>query len=140
MDAHHMNEKLSRRSVLLAGAAAAATAGSLPATAEVAAVKKLTAAQLATKLTKKDFFLVNVHIPYEGEIDKTDAFIPFDKIEENLAKFPADKTAAVVVYCRSGRMSDLASKELVARGYTNVSDLTGGMKAWKAAGLPIIEK
>ena len=39
MDAHHMNEKLSRRSVLLAGAAAAATAGSLPATAEVAAVK-----------------------------------------------------------------------------------------------------
>lgn len=105
-----------------------------------AAVTEISPQDLAAKLAKKNFFFVNVHIPYGGEIDKTDAFIPFDKIGDNLDKFPADKTAAIVVYCRSGRMSEEAAKDLVARGYTNVSDLAGGMNAWKAAGLPIIVK
>ena len=140
MDARHMNEKLSRRSVLLAGAAAAGIAGSLPATANDAAVKKLTAGQLATMLTKKDFFLVNVHIPYEGEIANTDAFIDYDTITDHLDKLPKDKNASIVLYCRSGRMSDIASKSLVHLGYSQVSDLVGGMNGWKEAGFQVIEK
>ena len=140
MDARHMNEKLSRRSVLLAGAAAAGIAGSLPATANDAAVKKLTAGQLATMLTKKDFFLVNVHIPYEGEIAYTDAFIAFDTIADHLDILPKDKNASIVLYCRSGRMSDIASKTLVNLGYSQVSDLVGGMNGWKDAGFQVIEK
>ena len=103
MNARRMNKILSRRSVLLAGAAV--IVGSLPATAEVAVVKKLTAAQLATMLAKKDFFLVNVHIPYEGEIAKTDAFIDYDTIVDHLDKLPKDKNASIVLYCRSGRMT-----------------------------------
>ena len=138
MDAHHMNEILSRRSVLLAGAAA--IVGSLPAAAEVAVVKKLTAAQLATMLAKKDFFLVNVHIPYEGEIANTDAFIDYDTIADHLDKLPKDKNASIVLYCRGGGMSDIASKTLVNLGYSQVSDLVGGMDGWKDAGFPLVEK
>ena len=138
MDAHHMNKILSRRSFLLAGAVV--IAGSLPAAAEVAAVKKLTAAQLATMLTKKDFFLVNVHIPYEGEIANTDAFIDYDTIADHLDKLPKDKNASIVLYCRGGGMSDIASKALVHLGYSQVSDLVGGMNGWKDAGFPLIEK
>ena len=41
-------------------------------------------AELADRLNGKDFVFINVHIPYEGEIAATDAFIPFDKIEESL--------------------------------------------------------
>ena len=138
MGAHHMNEILSRRSFLLAGAAA--FVGSLPAAAEVAVVKKLTAAQLATMLTKKDFFLVNVHIPYEGEIANTDAFIDYDTIADHLDKLPKDKNSSIVLYCRGGGMSDIASKALVHLGYSQVSDLVGGMDGWKDAGFPLIEK
>ena len=100
MDAHHMNEILSRRLGLLAGAAA--MVGPLPAAAETAMVKKLTAAQLATMLSKKDFFLVNVHTPYEGEIAHTDAFIEYDTIANQLDKLPKDKKSSIILYCRAG--------------------------------------
>ena len=138
MDAHLMNKILSRRSVLLAGAAV--IVGSLPAAAEVAVVKKLTAAQLVTMLAKKDFFLVNVHIPYEGEIANTDAFIDYDTIADHLDKLPKDRNASIVLYCRGGGMSDIASRALVQLGYSQVSDLVGGMDGWKDAGFPLIEK
>jgi len=70
----------------------------------------------------------------------TDAFIPYDQVAQNIAKFPADKTAKIFLYCRSGRMSAIAAEELVARGYTNVWNLDGGMVAWETAGLPVIQK
>jgi hypothetical protein len=46
----------------------------------------LNSAQLATMLHDKNFFFVNVHVPYEGEIRHTDAIIPFDRIANNLDK------------------------------------------------------
>jgi rhodanese-related sulfurtransferase len=94
-------------------------------------------AQLAKMLQHKDFFFVNVHVPYEGEIDNTDAEIPFDKIVENLGKFPNDRAAKIVLYCRSGRMSAIAARDLTRLGYTNVSHLSGGMRDWQASGYRI---
>lgn len=98
------------------------------------------AAELKRLLANKDFFLVNVHVPYEGEIAATDAFIPYNEIETNLSKFPADKSAKIFLYCRSGRMSATAAETLVKLGFKNISNLEGGMIAWKNAGFPILEK
>ena len=100
----------------------------------------VSATQLKAMLDKKDFTFVNVHIPYEGEIAKTDAFIPYDEIEKNLDKLPADKNAKIVLYCRSGRMSAIAAETLVRLGYTNVWNMEGGMIAWGTLGLPLKTK
>ena len=104
---------------------------------EVRLAGLLTPSQLADILGQKDFFFVNTHVPYEGEIDPTDALIPFDQIEQEIGQFPADKGAKIVVYCRSGRMSAIAADTLARLGYTNVWDLEGGMIAWEEAGLSI---
>jgi rhodanese-related sulfurtransferase len=83
--------------------------------------------------------VINVHVPYEGEIEGTDHLIPFDKITGD-QRLPADKRSEIVLYCRSGRMSVTAAKALAAAGYTNLYDLEGGMLAWEAAGKPLLHR
>ncbi len=100
----------------------------------------ITSDQLAQMLKAKDFYFVNVHTPYVGEIEGTDAKIPYDQIRENLDKFPKDPSAKIVLYCMSGAMSKTAVQTLVAQGYTNVSDLKGGMSAWEQAGYQLVKK
>ncbi len=100
----------------------------------------ITAQELNAMLQHKDFTLINTHIPYEGEIEPTDAFVPYDALDENLGKLPADKNAKIVLYCRSDRMSTIAAQALVKKGYTNLYNLKGGMVAWANAGLPIAIK
>ena len=99
-----------------------------------------TVEELNNMLKSKDFSFINVHIPYEGEIPGTDAHIPYNEIEKYADQLPQDKDAKIVLYCRSGPMSAAASKALVEMGYTNVIDVEGGMKAWKAAGYELLDK
>ncbi len=100
----------------------------------------VSAGGLARMLEKKDFPLVNVHIPYEGEIAGTDLFIPFDQVEGKVAQLPPDRSAKLVLYCRSGSMSTTAARALVRLGYTNVWNLDGGMIAWEQTGHPLLQK
>lgn len=79
------------------------------------------------------YSIVNVHIPYAGEIPHTDVNIAYNDIDTLTSKFP-DKNAPIILYCRSGNMSETASRELVELGYSNVYDVPGGMNAWQRSG------
>ena len=83
---------------------------------------------------ERDFVLLNVHIPYAGDIPGTDLVLPYNRLAEYLDQLPQDKGQPIVVYCRSGAMSRAAARTLVELGYTRVYDVTGGMNAWRASG------
>ncbi len=95
--------------------------------------------ELKAQLANKDFFLVNVHIPYEGEIVGTDALIAFDTIS-SAKNLPSNKKTEIVIYCRSGRMSQIAAMRLVKMGYSNLRELKGGFNAWVAQGGKLIQR
>jgi len=98
----------------------------------------ITVKELNTMLKNKDFTLINVRIPYEGEIPRTDVHIPYNEIEKYADQLPQDKDAKIVLYCRSGSMSAVASNTLVEMGYTNVTNVRSGMRAWEAAGYELL--
>lgn len=95
--------------------------------------RQVTPALLKSWLSAKDFVLLNVHVPDQGEIPGTDRKVAFDRIGL-AADLPRQKDAEIVVYCRSGSMSAVAARTLVKLGYTNVRELRGGMNAWESAG------
>lgn len=92
--------------------------------------KDIDAQELGQMLEDKDFILIDVHIPEQERIEGTDLFIPFDEIKNNLGLLPENKDAKIVLYCRSGNMSERASEDLIKAGYTNVYNLVGGKNAY----------
>jgi rhodanese-related sulfurtransferase len=107
--------------------------------------------ELQEMLKVKDFLFVNVHNPFEGDIPGTDLSIPFDEIDESIGHLPAlfdgiekyighmpvDRDTKMVLYCRSGQISDTAAKRMVELGYKNIWNLEGGITAWKQARLSV---
>jgi rhodanese-related sulfurtransferase len=98
----------------------------------------VTPQQLSDMMSEEDVYLVNVHVPYEGEIPGTDAFIPYNDIASKLDRLPFDDQP-VVIYCRSGVTSGIAAQVMAAAGAAPFYELQGGYTAWQAAGLPFTQ-
>ena len=125
------------RVALLVPAVLILLAGCISSSSEGLGYKNIDSDTLAEMLKNKDFLLVNVHIPYAGEIEGTDYNIPFND-KEGLSQLPKD--AKIVLYCRSGAMSAEAAKTLVEMGYKNIYNLETGMIGWKASGRQLINE
>lgn len=93
--------------------------------------------ELQELLDDKDFTLINVHTPWQGDIPQTDQHLAYDQIEQSLAQLPAEKSTKIVVYCLTSGMAKIAVNSLLGIGYTNVWMLEGGTSAWEEAGLAI---
>ena len=76
-------------------------------------------------------FLLDVREPHEYAIVNLGApLIPVGQLPDRIAEIPVAKDAEIVVHCKSGARSQKASLALKAAGFTNVSNLAGGITAW----------
>ena len=71
-----------------------------------------------------------------GHIDGA-RHIPLGYLADREGDLP--KHAAIVLQCQSGARSSIGASVLRARGFERVINLTGGISAWIAAGLPTVE-
>ncbi|HKK20696.1 MAG TPA: rhodanese-like domain-containing protein [candidate division Zixibacteria bacterium] len=89
----------------------------------------------------KQMFLLDVRTEPEFEEDRlsfADLRISFDSLAMHLDELPSDKGRLIYVFCRSGRRSGIATDFLRSMGYSNVHDVSGGIKAWKVSGYPTV--
>jgi hydroxyacylglutathione hydrolase len=61
--------------------------------------------------------------------------IPMRQVGERIAEIPRDRRVALT--CAGGTRSSLVASLLLARGFTDLVNVWGGMNGWAQAGLPI---
>ena len=112
--------------LLLGGCAPAAPKATAP------EYRKITAAQAKEKMeAEAAYTLLDVRTEdefYEAHIEGA-ILIPDFEIAARAEGDLPDKGALIFIYCRSGRRSALAAKEMLGMGYTNVYDF-GGIIDW----------
>jgi phage shock protein E len=98
------------------------------------------ALEKAPSLREKGFFLVDVRSVEEhdtGAIPGTDLNIDFREMARRHKEIGAGPDDHIVVYCQSGKRSNIAADTLTELGYKNVYNIRGSVNAWMQAGFPL---
>jgi rhodanese-related sulfurtransferase len=64
--------------------------------------------------------------------------VPLAQLEAQLPQVAKNKSAPLILVCQSGVRSARATAVARKLGYENAQSLSGGMKAWQAASLPVL--
>ena len=108
-------------------------------------IKSVSPEEVKQQLDNEEIILVDVRskdvIEAEGQIEGS-IHVPRDMLEFHadqrpdnpLRKEELNPEKKIVVYCGVGGQGTLSTKTLQDMGYSDVSNLTGGTKAWVEAG------
>src|SRR5881396_1455541 len=128
------------------GALVIAAAGVASGPASASHVRQLSVQEVkasldkASSLREKGFFLVDVRTVEEhdtGAIPGTDVNIEYREIAQRHREIGASLDDHIVVYCQSGKRSNVAADTLTDLGYKNVYNIRGSMNAWQQARYPV---
>ena len=88
---------------------------------------------------KESPLVIDVRLPNEWMAKRVGTVLnlPLNRLAETSRKLNRDQP--IITVCNSAFRSMMAAGILERNGFTNVSNLDGGGKAWIAAGLPVIE-
>ncbi len=115
-------------------------------TGSASGVRQLTVQEVKAVLDKapsardKGFVLVDVRTVEEhdrGAIPGTDLNIDYREIARRHSELGVGLDDHIVVYCQSGKRSNVAADTLSDLGYKNVYNIRGSMNAWLQAGYPV---
>ncbi|RME98670.1 MAG: rhodanese-like domain-containing protein [Chloroflexi bacterium] len=101
-------------------------------------VKQIRSPQLFAQLQNGNApLLVDVRSPEEYQTDghiEGSRLLPLPMLLQRMDELPKDKP--IVCVCRSGNRSQVACEQLAAFGFTDLTNLAGGMIDWRRNGLP----
>jgi len=63
--------------------------------------------------------------------------IPHTELETRISELAGHENHNIIVYCRTGRRSVIASEILDSHNFTKVYNMLGGIQAWQSAGYPV---
>lgn len=94
-------------------------------------VKQVSTTELKPLLNDRKRFYLDVRTPAEFKGNHIKGFknIPLQTLNSQLNQIPKDKE--VLVICQSGMRSKQAIKVLKKAGYSNVTEVRGGVNAWR---------
>ena len=118
----------------------AASTGSASQVRQLTVQEVKAAMDKASSLREKGFVLVDVRTTEEhdrGAIPGTDLNIEYREIGKRHKELGANLDDHIVVYCQSGKRSNIAADTLADLGYKNVYNIRGSMNAWLEAGYPV---
>ena len=96
-------------------------------------IREISARDLAARIARgDDFDLVDVREPAEWNIARIDGarLVPLATVRH--ASEGWDRSREVVLYCKAGVRSLNAAAQLLERGFTRITNLTGGIVSWTA--------
>jgi len=95
----------------------------------------------AQSMTQQGALLLDVREPEEFSAGHAPnaKLIPLGQLDSRLQEIASYKDKPVVVMCRSGRRSGIAVSQLQAAGFTQVSNVKGGIHEWEKNGLEIVK-
>lgn len=87
----------------------------------------------------KPFHLIDVREDHEFGKDHIRGAQHLGKgiLERDIETVVPDRQVEIVLYCGGGYRSVLAAYSLQRMGYTNVTSMDGGIRAWREAGYPL---
>ncbi len=103
-------------------------------------IRECTVADVKARLDRRDrFHFLDVREDHEFAQDHAAGarHVGRGVLERDIEGLIPDQGADIVLYCGGGFRSALAAESLRQMGYTNVTSMAGGIRAWREAGYPL---
>ena len=108
--------------------------------ASAEALPEIDVAAAAAQIQDKQIKVLDVREPAEfatGVIQGA-LLIPLGQVEKRIGELDALKDRPMLVVCGSGGRSAQAIRVLSKYGFTKLTNIKGGMNAWRKASLPVV--
>jgi len=101
-------------------------------------IQEMDAKAVASALKDNTIVLIDVREPREYAAERIHGALLYPLSTFAPTALPQDKTRDIILHCGSGKRSVDAVQRCAKAGVPITAHMTGGVMAWKAAGLPTI--
>jgi len=111
-----------------------------PETREQVTIREISARQAYEELQSgESVVLIDTREPHEyAEASIAGSkLVPPAMVAGEIEAAVPDRSAKVILHCRSGARSRTAAEQMAAMGYTDLANVSGGILEWQAEGLPV---